>query len=207
VRDDGVVFSVDPPSGYVDTSLSHHARAFESFTVTIEQADAVSKDIEFHFESDAGVHAREIVRSGNKWTVYLNQAIPGGAMIRVVVDPLGAAFSFASRPGDVNQDGRANPTDLEDLKRAVASGRFDVPYDVDGDGKLNDSDVAALDEFLRDTDGALRSQEYIADATPVSGLGCCCNVISQCISATVCPPGTTPVTCPCVDPCHIIGGP
>ncbi len=47
-------------------------------------------------------------------------------------------------PGDVNDDGVVNVTDVVTLTKAISSGTTDLKYDINGDGEVNDKDVTAL---------------------------------------------------------------
>ncbi len=91
--------------------------------------------------------------------LYLNRTIAPGERIRIIHKPSGSSVCLGFLPGDVNQDGRSNATDIGLLRSwvgtAVGASKPLYQTDINRDGVFDAADITRLSEVRADPNAGL----------------------------------------------------
>lgn len=109
--------------------------------------------------------------TGNSLTRALPTLVGSDASSWIVGTPTPGSVDFSNRPGDVNQDGNLDSTDIDALFAAINGGNDESIYDVDGSGIVDSDDVTHLVENVFGTFMGDANLDGQVDAIDLNAVG------------------------------------
>jgi|GEM_PF-5826955 len=196
-----------PAEGFVDvrTPQSSDGKPVGIMLVDVE----FDRKVELHYDcvqlistADNVPEIVSIAGEGTYWTIELDRPIPAGHSTAVAFGGGRTSLVYHSRPGDVNGDGTVDEGDVAALEMALEVGTPEIDeFDVDGNGSLDDAD---FDGLARIVDNYQSRNDWQGKEGNSDGKIICCCSHGACVimMADACPTTMTPISCPCVpNPC------